>query len=122
MEAERFIKDKYIGNLLRFLQGEQASVTSPGVFQDVIVYIQEQCDLNDNSSKMHQLYKKLLAEYFEEVVHPKMQGQMGENFLLTLVEQWNKYTMFTMLLNRLFDYVDRNHLKGINLPRLGQES
>lgn len=70
---------------------------------------------------MHALYKKLLAEYFDEVIHPRMSGQTGENFLLTLVEQWNKYTMFTMLLNRLFDYVDRNMLKGINLPRLGHE-
>ena len=111
-----------MGNLLKYLRGEQTSVTSPGVFQEVIVHIQEQCDLNDNSAKMHLLYKKLLSEYFEQVVNVAMLGQIGEHFLLTLVEQWNKYTMFTMLLNRLFDYVDRNHLKGINLPRLGQES
>ena len=74
----------------------------------------------DNSANMYQLYKKLLLEYFTGEVEPRMRMASGENFLLELVHQWNQYTIFAMLLNRAFSYVDRNYLRGNHMDTLGK--
>ena len=49
-----------------------------------------------------------------------MAGKFGEDFLLRLVEEWNNYTIFAMLLNRLFDYLDINFVKSNHLESLGK--
>ena len=74
----------------------------------------------DNSANMYQLYKKLLLEYFTGEVEPRMRVAQGENFLIQLVHQWNQYTIFAMLLNRAFSYVDRNYLRGNHMDTLGK--
>ena len=56
------------------------------------------------------MYCRLLNHYFETEVCPKILGQRGEDFLLELVRQWDNYTIFTTMLNRLFEYLNRNYL------------
>lgn len=42
-------------------------------------------------------------------------------FLLELVMQWDNYTIFSMLLNRLFNYLDINYVKSNFLNQLGKQ-
>ena len=41
--------------------------------------------------------------------------------MLELVSQWDKFTIFSMLLNRLFDYLDINFVKSSFLNQLGKQ-
>ena len=66
------------------------------------------------------MYKKIVEDYFNEEIKPSLAGKFGENFLLELVQQWNNYTIFAMLLNRLFDYLDINYVKSNFLSPLGK--
>ena len=59
-------------------------------------------------SKLHEFF---LEQYFNEQVLPKIWANEGENQLLEVVNQWNLYTIYAMLLNRIFDYIDRNYLQ-----------
>ena len=70
---------------------------------------------------MHTMYKKIVEDYFTEQIQPSLVGKLGEVFLLELVKQWNNYTIFAMLLNRLFDYLDINYVKSNFLNQLGKQ-
>ena len=85
--------------------------------------IQQELDEYDNSEKLFQMYIRLLTNYFDVDVCPNMQGKKGEDFLLELVKQWNNYTIFATLLNRLFTYLNRNFLNDQqHKPKLGLKS
>ena len=67
------------------------------------------------------MYKRIVEDYFTEQIKPSLNNKFGEEFLLVFVEQWNNYTMFSMLLNRLFDYLDINYVKSNFLNQLGKQ-
>lgn len=57
------------------------------------------------------LHQQFVQEYFEEEVVPMINSKSGEDLLNEVVKQWDSYTIFAMLLNRLFDYINRNYLR-----------
>ena len=91
------------------------------MFQNCRTAINEQCDAHDRSAQMYIMYKGIVESYFNQVIKPSLVGKVGENFLLELVKQWNNYTIFSMLLNRLFDYLDINYVKSNFLNPLGKQ-
>ena len=90
------------------------------MFQNCRTAINEQCDAHDRSAQMYIMYKGIVEDYFKKVIGLNLDGKVGENFLLELVKQWNNYTIFAMLLNRLFDYLDINYVKSNFLNPLGK--
>ena len=119
-QCETFIKTNYIQPLIAFLRKQQAKIATASVFQKCRTAINEQCDAHDRSQQIHNMYKRIVEDYFNEEIKPSLAGKFGENFLLELVLQWNNYTIFAMLLNRLFDYLDINYVKSNFLSPLGK--
>lgn len=58
-------------------------------------------------------------QYIEDEITPELEGITVENMMEKLVVVWEKYTMYTMLVNRLFDYIDRNYIMQNNLETMG---
>ena len=120
-QCEAYIKTNYINPMIAFLRGDQQSIASPKTFQNCRTAVQEQCDAHDRSQQMHQMYMKIVDEYFKQQIQPNLREKFGEMFLLELVMQWDNYTIFSMLLNRLFNYLDINYVKSNFLNQLGKQ-
>lgn len=119
-ELEAFISDSYLQRLKAYLRGEEAIVRDPKIFSKVNSGISAELDEHDNSRQLYEMYLRLLDDYFVTEVQPRMTGKTGEDFLLELAKQWENYTIFTTLLNRLFDYLNRNYLNELqHKPKLG---
>ena len=117
------MKTKYIYPLQAYLRGEQEQEKNRELFCEVLKQIQAELDEYDNSEKLYFMYIRILNKYFETEVQPKMTGKLGEVFLLELVVQWDNYTIFSFLLNRLFGYLNRNYLNDSqHKPKLGLKS
>ena len=59
---------------------------------------------------MFQMYHQFIDRYFKEEVLPKIEVNSGGNLLYEVVNQWKNYTIFATMLNRIFDYIDRNYI------------
>lgn len=70
---------------------------------------------------MFLLHQEFVAEYFETEVVPKINSKNGDELLQEVVKQWDSFTIFAMLLNRLFDYINRNYLAQLGMNTLGKE-
>ena len=70
---------------------------------------------------MFELHQEFVRDYFEDAVIPQINSKSGEELLQEVVKQWNSYTIFAVLLNRLFDYINRNYLAQLGLRSLGHE-
>lgn len=57
------------------------------------------------------MYQKFIDRYFKDEILPKMETKTGGNLLYAAVDQWKNYTIFTTMLNRIFDYIDRNYTR-----------
>ena len=119
-ELEAFIQNSYLVRLKAYLRGEEAILKDPKIFMKVNNGIQAELDEYDNSKQMYDMYIRLLNDYFVTEVQPRMSDKNGEEFLLELAKQWESYTIFATLLNRLFDYLNRNYLNSLqHKPKLG---
>ena len=120
-QCENYIDKNYILPMIAFLRGERQSIATQKEFLDCRTAVNEQCDAHDRSSQVHQLYTRKLDAYFAGEIHPNLRGKFGEMFLLELVRQWDNYTIFTMLLNRLFDYININYVRSNFLDAFGKQ-
>ena len=81
--------------------------------------ITEACNADDRSPELYALFKKLLSEFVRDDVLAVIGNSEGGELLEKMVNQWSSYIKFTMLLSRVFSYVDRNYLRGNTIPSLG---
>ena len=120
-KSEEFIKVNYISKIMALLQGDSGALNERSGFTKALSKITDECDNEDMSYGHLQLFKKILAEYFDEHVIPKMQNQTSEGLLTELCKQWKSLTIFSMLVSRLFDYVDRHYVRSICGEPLGRQ-
>lgn len=82
--------------------------------------ISEACNADDRSPQLYLVFKKFVATYIREDVLQAIASLQGGDLLLKLVSEWEKFTKYAMLMSRVFNYVDKNYLKGNSIPSLGQ--
>ena len=51
-----------------------------------------------------------------------MKTKNGFSLLIAYVKEWDNYAMFSKLMNRMFDYLDRSYLKILSFLTLGVTS
>ena len=82
---------------------------------DIVV---EQCDKKDNGPKLHVFYLETLDNFISTQVVPVLQAAPNDQVLETFVKVWDNYTMFAMLLDKMFDFLNSNFLKIQKLQAL----
>ena len=68
---------------------------------------------------MYSLHRDFILNYLHENTLKEVKGITFDNMLEKLVGAWKNFTMFAMLINRLFDYIDRNYIVKNNMEQMG---
>ena len=57
-------------------------------------------------------YKEIVAKYLEERIQPELDRLYGSNedFIVDYEKVWDKFTNYSFILNKLFNYIDRYYL------------
>ena len=79
-------------------------------YQVIIKRIQEHCDYADANQYMYLMHSEFINNYLSQEIVPKVKDVTIDNMLERFVGCWKDYTMYAMLINRLFDYIDRNYV------------
>ena len=119
-ECKRFIYDNYVGKLLRFLRGEVSRVANNMEFMKVYQVIIYQCDNTDNNEEINQICEEFIAEYLQNEVSPKIKGKHGEQLIQNLVSVWDNYCIYSKMMDRIFEYLNRFYLKNSQMPHIGE--
>ena len=97
------------------IQGGQLHVIDLKEYQVILRRIQDHCDLADANRDMYSMHRDFILNYLHENTLKEVKGITFDNMLEKLVGAWKNFTMFAMLINRLFDYIDRNYIIKNNL-------
>lgn len=56
------------------------------------------------------MHRDFITNYLSQEIVPKVKDVTLDNMLERFVGSWKDFTMYAMLINRLFDYIDRNYV------------
>jgi hypothetical protein len=86
----------------------------PKQFMIAYTIIVRLCDEYDMAADLYIVYMHLLADYITQKVYPAIQAKVGDSreLLAEYVYQWEKFTVFTFSMKKLFEYLDRYYLKN----------
>ena len=90
------------------------------MYLNVVSEIAEMVDKGDSSQGLYEIYMKILMEFFQGEVLVQIRARQGEELVAEIIKQWHSFTIFSTLLNRLFDYIDRHYLTIRKKDSLGQ--
>ena len=102
--------------VLAFLKGESNRVTTNVEFMKVYNMVLYQCDQEDNNNHLYGYFEKIVNGYLVNELIPFTQGKIGQGMLDAFVKCWSDFTMFSKLVERMFDYLNRYYLKNQCLP------
>ena len=76
-----------------------------------IVKLSDECD---KSAELYQIFQQRIDHYIQNRVQKALQNKMGQSqeFLKEYCEQWKKFAIFTFCMKKIFEYLDRYHLKN----------
>ena len=106
---------------MAFLRGEDTRVASHQEYMNVYQVIIYQCDTNDNNNQIHEIFESFVQEYLDTEVLPMTQGKVGETLIKNLVDSWDRYTIYSKMMDRSFEYLNRYYLKNNQLQLIGEK-
>ena len=119
-QCKEFINTNYVSKLLAFLSGSSLRVTTHAEYMKVYSLIIWQCDSNDSNEQINMIFQEFAEEYLQNQVLPKIQNKNGEQLLTNLVEVWHNYNIYSKMMDRSFDYLNRYYLKNSELKMVGE--
>lgn len=114
-QCKAFIHENYVDKLLKFLRGESNRVTTNVEYMKVYQLIIYQCDTNDNNEQIYEIFEEFVKEYLLHEVVPLLEGKGGEELLSNLVSAWEAYIIYSKMMDRSFEYLNRYYLKNNQL-------
>ena len=111
-DCKAFINDNYVQKLLAFLRNESKRVASNAEYMKVYQVIIYQCDTNDNNEQIYEIFEQFVEEYLNQEVIPVLDGKTGEQLLINLVKVWEDYLIYSKMMDRSFEYLNRYFLKN----------
>ena len=107
--------------VLAFLRGDSSRVTNNADYMKVYNLMLYQCDQEDNNNHLYAYFERVVNSYITDELIPFTKGKTGERMLDAFVKCWTNFTMFSKLMERMFDYLNRYYLKNQCLPQLGEK-
>lgn len=120
-QCKDFINENYVKKLLEFLRGESKRVTTNKEYMKVYQLIIYQCDTNDNNEQIYDIFEEFVNDYLRTEVLPLLNGASGERLLINLVKAWNDYVIYSKMMDRSFEYLNRYYLKNNQLQLVGEK-
>lgn len=62
-----------------------------------------------------------MEEYLEGEVGPLIRNKRGEQLLNNLVKAWDRYIIYSKMMDRSFEYLNRYYLKNNQLQLIGEK-
>ena len=71
-------------------------------------------DEYDKSAELYEIYIQRIEAFIRDRVSKALQTKMGDSkeFLSEYCAQWKKFATFVFCMKKMFDYLDRYHLKN----------
>lgn len=111
-EAVALIQREYIDKILNFIRDKGNKGVSPKDFIKVYEVVMFQCDSMDNGAKLYKFFQDVIKNYINDVALPEVKRQNGSSILVAYLKVWDDYAMFSKLMDRMFDYLNRYYLKN----------
>lgn len=73
----------------------------------------------DNGAKLHMYYLQTMESYIRNDALPYINSHKFE-FLEAFVKVWDDFKCFALLMDKMFDYLNRYYLKNQSMTSLGQ--
>ena len=80
-----------------------------------------QCDTNDNNEDIYNIFEAFVNEYLDEEVKPALMERTGEKLLVNLVKVWEAYVIYSKMMDRSFEYLNRYYLKNNSLQLIAEK-
>mgnify|MGYP006099380493 CR=1 FL=1 len=97
---------------MSFLNQDGKSQVRASIFMSTYAEIQRVSDECDRSDNMYAYYMEILTKYLNTKVIPTIMGNYGSSsdYIVEYDKQWNQFTSYCFVLNKLFNYIDRYYL------------
>lgn len=117
-DGEREI-DNYLQILFNYLD-TGIMKQNPRQYMKTYSCIVKLSDEFDKSAELYELYKQRIEHYIQNRVNRALQAQMGrsQEFLREYCDQWRKFALFVYCMKKIFEYLDRYHLKNAGASSL----
>ena len=89
-----------------------ANKGKPKDFIRVHDIVLNECDTNDNSSKLHIYAKEIMRDFCKNRLLKELSALRNEALLERYMALWKNFKIFTHSINKLFSYLNRYHLKN----------
>ena len=101
--------------MLKFLRGDSKRVTTNQEYMKVYQLIIYQCDTNDNNEQIYEIFEDFVKEYLQGEVLTMLRGVQGERLFNNLVKAWEAFVIYSKMMDRSFEYLNRYYLKNNQL-------
>ena len=105
--------DIYMKSIMHFLETKKSNIRAKQYMAtyECIVKISDE---NDEAEALYVIYQEKLKQYIEKHISRQIQSRAGDSreFLNEYVKQWKNYTIFTLSIIKMFNYLDRYYLKN----------
>lgn len=112
--------NEYVSKIREYLRSEKLDMSKAFYMQCYSAFL-KMCDENDEAPRLYEQYQLILANFVNQEILPNVNKRSGDSFglLQEFVSLFNKFTIFTQSIKKMFDYLDRYYLKnGTNQENL----
>lgn len=120
-EAEKFVQENYVDKVLAFLRGDSDRVVQNADYMKTYNLMLYQCDQEDANGHLYDYFERCVNSYIVDELLPFSKGKTGDRLLEAYVKCYENFLMYSKLLDRMFDYLNRYYLKNQCLPSLGEK-
>ena len=111
-ECRQLINDNFVSKLLGYLRGDSLKVSTNEEYMKVYQLIIFQCDTNDNNEQIYNIFEYFVAQYLDGEIGPMLRPLQGERLLTSLCKVWAGYVIYSKMMDRTFEYLNRYYLKN----------
>ena len=102
------------------LRGQQITkVCDNATYIKVNSIVMNQCDQQDNGEKLFNFCEDVISRFIKHECLTKMTMKTGQQLVETYVQVWKNYLLFSRLLDKMFEYLNRYYLKNQSMKFLG---
>ena len=116
------IQQDYINHVIEYLKTGSFNPPSTTHFLTAYAKVMELVDKSPSqyAKILYSVYTKTITKYHSEYTIPLIMSKSGKELLWEFMTQWEKHSILTYWLNKIFNYLERMYMLGAHLGTLSQ--
>ena len=84
----------------------------------MIIY---QCDTAEKNKEVLTIFEEFVSEYLDQSIKANLDCVQGPDLLVALGKNWDSFNIYSKMMDKSFEYLNRYYLKNNSLELVGEK-